>query len=508
MLIRSTALISTIALAFSPSLAAQVCPSDIIQFMPGTKAQSSQVNFNFDLLEMFNRDIAMYIDNGDGTFTYDPISGTVKCHSLNKVQLLLDEVFPSNSIDPLTGFLIPGASSISLNGLAIAANSASILSLEGRMTGAEGDILANVALIAALQADVTTLINDLDALELAVADVVAEVGTTTKFSGQTLWSVIDLMSQGHDNQELRIGVLEDAVAAFQVAAVDLQNRVAVLEAVTAQNQLDIAANTAALASLDLRLDALDLRLDALDLRVDALETDLSAAKADILANSGRLDGHDLTLGDHEGRLAVLETTSADHETRITDNEDSINDINITLADHEQRLVDLEYWATLVSPHGQQTFFTDTTWNVPEGVDTFYITVIGAGGGAAKRGLNIPGDFAGGDGASYWKTEVTNVLAGDQVNITIGLGGLSAIGAPSQGATGGSSSVQFVASGLTITADGGQGGIADAVVGGTPGQDGSPLEGMVLRYNGQGADVVLDSNQNLSMGNPGMVLIEW
>jgi hypothetical protein len=32
--------------------------------------------------------------------------------------------------------------------------------------------------------------------------------------------------------------------------------------------------------------------------------------------------------------------------------------------------------------------------------------------------------------------------------------------------------------------------------------------MVLRYNGQGADTVLDGSFNLTSGNPGMVLIEW
>ena len=197
----------------------------------------------------------------------------------------------------------------------------------------------------------------------------------------------------------------------------------------------------------------------------------------------------------------LEDAMEDLELRMVTLEDLIGD-------HELRLVSLENWATLVSPHGQQTFFADATWDVPEGVDTFYVTVIGGGGGAAKRGQNIPGDFAGGDGASLWKTELTGIRPGDQVNITIGVGGKSAIGAPSQGVSGTATTVEFLASVVTLTADGGEGGIANTVVGGTPGQDGWPLEGMVLRYNGQGAETVLDGSFNLTSGNPGMVLIEW
>lgn len=77
--------------------------------------------------------------------------------------------------------------------------------------------------------------------------------------------------------------------------------------------------------------------------------------------------------------------------------------------------------TLIKTHGTQTFTSDGTFTVPDGVTKIWVTACGGGGGGggARRG-DAAG--AGGNGGSCIIREPYTVTPNSKINIVIGLGG--------------------------------------------------------------------------------------
>lgn len=97
-----------------------------------------------------------------------------------------------------------------------------------------------------------------------------------------------------------------------------------------------------------------------------------------------------------------------------------------------------------------------TWNIPDGVDTFYIMAMGGAGsgGSAESGLLAPTRYGcgGNSGAVCWKT-YKRVNGVNSVSITIGTGGV--VTTVGQKANGGNTSVTY--NSQTMTANGGASG---------------------------------------------------
>lgn len=100
--------------------------------------------------------------------------------------------------------------------------------------------------------------------------------------------------------------------------------------------------------------------------------------------------------------------------------------------------------------------TSQTWNIPDGVDTFYIMAMGGAGsgGSASTGSSAPDrhGHGGNSGSVCWKT-YKRVNGVNSVAVTVGAGGV--IAALNQKANGGSSSVVY--NSQTMTANGGTAG---------------------------------------------------
>ncbi len=177
------------------------------------------------------------------------------------------------------------------------------------------------------------------------------------------------------------------------------------------------------------------------------------------------------------------------QDQINDNVDDIDDLNA------------------IDRHGVQLWNTagTYTWTVPAGVKKVYVTILGAGGGAGSKDTSSYTQlFSGGDGASYWKYEIL-VEDGYQVDIVVGAGGTSSLGAPSTGDDGGVSTLTYYDSTpshtITIVADGGLGATVNTFGGGSHGANASPLQGPLMRENGNGS-------HGSPAGADGMALLEW
>ena len=177
------------------------------------------------------------------------------------------------------------------------------------------------------------------------------------------------------------------------------------------------------------------------------------------------------------------------QDQINDNVDDIDDLNA------------------IDRHGVQLWNTagTYTWTVPAGVKKVYVTILGAGGGAGSKDTSSYTQlFSGGDGASYWKYEIL-VEDGYQVDIVVGAGGTSSLGAPSTGDDGGVSTLTYYDSTpshtITIVADGGLGATVNNFGGGSHGANASPLQGPLMRENGNGS-------HGSPAGADGMALLEW
>jgi hypothetical protein len=177
------------------------------------------------------------------------------------------------------------------------------------------------------------------------------------------------------------------------------------------------------------------------------------------------------------------------QDQINDNVDDIDDLNA------------------IDRHGVQLWNTagTYTWTVPAGVKKVYVTILGAGGGAGSKDTSSYTQlFSGGDGASYWKYEIL-VEDGYQVDIVVGAGGTSSLGAPSTGDDGGVSTLTYSDSTpshtITIVADGGLGATVNNFGGGSHGANASPLQGPLMRENGNGS-------HGSPAGADGMALLEW
>jgi len=113
-------------------------------------------------------------------------------------------------------------------------------------------------------------------------------------------------------------------------------------------------------------------------------------------------------------------------------------------------------------------FTGTSTIIPSiNTKIGYIVVGGGGGGGCQRNVTNAGGCGGGGGGISYSNISTGVTltAGATYTITVGAGGSGATVSPSNGATGGASSI--AGSGITtITANGGTGGYVNSVA--TPG----------------------------------------
>lgn len=100
--------------------------------------------------------------------------------------------------------------------------------------------------------------------------------------------------------------------------------------------------------------------------------------------------------------------------------------------------------------------TSQTWNIPDGVDTFYIMAMGGAGsgGSAQSGLLAPTRYGcgGNSGAVCWKT-YKRVNGVNSVSITVGAGGV--VTTVGQKTNGGNTSVTY--NSQTMTANGGAAG---------------------------------------------------
>ena len=101
-----------------------------------------------------------------------------------------------------------------------------------------------------------------------------------------------------------------------------------------------------------------------------------------------------------------------------------------------------------------------TWTVPDGVEKIRITCIGGGGGGGSYNTSYRGGEGGGGGA--FASGEFNVTEGEQLTITVGVGGHGQ--RASTGANGGTSSVVATAAfggaaHISVSAEGGNGGFA-------------------------------------------------
>ncbi|MHC0439383.1 T9SS sorting signal type C domain-containing protein [Flavobacterium sp. 3-210] len=113
-------------------------------------------------------------------------------------------------------------------------------------------------------------------------------------------------------------------------------------------------------------------------------------------------------------------------------------------------------AAIAVSSGATTFDTSSTFTVPSGVTILQVECWGAGGGGASGG-NASG---GGGGGAYTKGTLTSLTAGQNLTITVGIGGAI-------GTNGGSSSVNtIVANGGSSGSNrtGGAGGVVSAITG--------------------------------------------
>ena len=149
----------------------------------------------------------------------------------------------------------------------------------------------------------------------------------------------------------------------------------------------------------------------------------------------------------------------------------------------------------------------TTWTVPDGVEKVRITCIGGGGGGSSYSSTYYGG-PGGGGGSFASGEFT-VTANQQLTVTCGHGGYGNWQTGGRAGTGGTSSV--TGTGISVSADGGQGGgiyTQFGQGGQTPSVTGSSLiSGTTIRSaggcGGRGADGAYSSTcENCGSGGGG------
>ncbi|MDP6850077.1 MAG: hypothetical protein QF524_03960 [Planctomycetota bacterium] len=225
---------------------------------------------------------------------------------------------------------------------------------------------------------------------------------------------------------------------------------------------------------------------------DALE---ALIHAEIAALSAYVDAAIAALS------AYVDAQDAHLQLQIDDNANSIDLLTTISNDHEDRLLVLED----PERHGRQNYHTPGTYSftVPTGVNRIWITAVGAGGGAATRGQGLK-LFTGGDGASYFQYEL-DVQAGQQIDFEIGVGGASVIGPGLQAEKGDSTYVDWDGdpfNGAGLEAKGGKGADVLDPYGGSNGANSFPIEGPMLRWNGNG------SQDPTLPGGDGMVRLEW
>jgi hypothetical protein len=210
-----------------------------------------------------------------------------------------------------------------------------------------------------------------------------------------------------------------------------------------------------------------------------------------------------------GLVPYITTVDSDAKdaTTLQDAKDYTDGQDASLQGQIDDNVDDIYELNAIDRHGSQLWDTAGTysWTVPAGVQKVYVTILGAGGGAAsKDSSSYTQMFSGGDGASYWKYEIL-VEGGYQVDFIVGAGGISNLGAPTTGGDGDASTLAYFDSDpshtISIIADGGSGAQVNTYGGGSHGTNASPLQGPLMRNSGNGSN-------GSPAGADGMLLLEW
>lgn len=148
----------------------------------------------------------------------------------------------------------------------------------------------------------------------------------------------------------------------------------------------------------------------------------------------------------------------------------------------------------------QTFSSSGSFNVPIGKTTLQVNVSGGGGGGGAGAISAGAGGGGGGGAGIVPLFTNlNVISGETLTITIGVGGTGGSGISgspgtgNSGATGGNTTISGSSSGLLLTipgAGGGTGGTAGSG-GGTGGGGGlgSPYGGIYTTGGNGGTNVI-------------------
>lgn len=133
----------------------------------------------------------------------------------------------------------------------------------------------------------------------------------------------------------------------------------------------------------------------------------------------------------------------------------------------------------------QVFLASGTFTVPAGVTKVRATVIGAGGAAGGSGNGSGGGVAGnagagGGGGGYSRKDISGLVPGATISVTVGAGGVPVASATTPGGGGGSSSF-----GAYNSASGGGGGSAGNLTTGAGGSGGTGTGGDINITGAQG-----------------------
>ena len=177
------------------------------------------------------------------------------------------------------------------------------------------------------------------------------------------------------------------------------------------------------------------------------------------------------------------------------------------------------------------FQSSSSWTVPTGISTIYVTGCGGGGAGAQYNSSTLTHGAGGGGAGSAILAAVLVTAGQTYNITIGAGGVASIGnTGASGASGADTSMWITSPATPIISlhggggggttlcgsgsggDGGGGLISGSASGIIPGSSGGPISlgfgGPGLGSGGAGGYGGVSTTYGPASGQPGFLIIQW
>ena len=177
------------------------------------------------------------------------------------------------------------------------------------------------------------------------------------------------------------------------------------------------------------------------------------------------------------------------------------------------------------------FQSSSSWTVPTGISTIYVTGCGGGGAGAQYNSSTVTHGAGGGGAGSAILAAVLVTAGQTYNITIGAGGVASIGnTGASGASGADTSMWITSPATPIISlhggggggttlfgsgsggDGGGGLISGSASGIIPGSSGGPISlgfgGPGLGSGGAGGYGGVSTTYGPASGQPGFLIIQW